>query len=100
MNISYTFKTEKDINNDEVLKEAKLGLPEIIRKAKGNKNVIKWLNGEEITDVEIRIVNAEIFGYEYRVYYILNNKALGHVKYCSGNSLDYYKVSFMKNFKR
>lgn len=96
MKISYNFKIQKEYDKEKALSEARLGLEEVINKAKINKNVQKWLNGEEITEVVIEIANSIYCVDDYRISYIFNNKAIGYVKFCSGNSLDYIKISFCK----
>ena len=100
MKLKIIIDTEKDICNERMVKEAKEALPEILKQSKINKNCLKWLNNEEINDVKIIILNRKIFSYEYRIYYCLNNKVLGQIRLCSGNKLDYYKITFMKNFNK
>ena len=96
MNIAYNFKTEKEYDKEKALNEAKLGLQEVINRAKVNKNVQKWLGNEEITDVVIEIANCIYIIDDYRISYIFNNKVIGYVRLCGGNKLDYVKISFCK----
>ena len=99
MNIIYTYKTEKEYNKEKALREAETDLHEVINKARINKNVQKWLNNEDITNIEVEIRNAKIFVDDYRFYYHFNNKVTGYIIRCGGNSLDYFKVSFSKKYK-
>ena len=98
INIEIRFDLEKEIKigKEKVEKLALDILPEVINKAKINKNVIKWLNGEEIKDVIVKIWNATIFTYDYRIVYWINDKITAEPIIASGNSLTYKKISFAK----
>ena len=98
INIEVRFDLEKEIKiGKEKVKELALDiLHEIINKAKINKDVIKWLNGEESKDVIVKIWNATIFTDDYRIVYWINDKIIAEPIIASGNSLTYRKISFAK----
>ena len=88
-------KIDETLESDlEKLKKIALSqVNEVLTKARKNKNCIKWLNGEEIKHIGIKLVN---WGVGDIISYHLNEKVGCRLIKCSGNSLEYYKFTFWK----
>lgn len=99
ISIEVRIDLEKEIDEIQLAKAKKLAmlnLQEVINAAKRNKNAIKWLEGEDIKNIVIKIWNAKIFCFDYDIIYWINNKVISRPIIASGNSLTYRKITFAK----